>query len=212
MAAPRTGFQSFNCRWRYTTVARVTRRTVSLRDDMSSQSRNAKGAGRPIQYDRAAAIDAATKLFFEKGFRDTSIQDVVSVTGMATGMQTGSVYAAFGSKLALFLECLDTELSALDRRLEPLRELGSDPLQSLMAFWRVGQATFDRPSFAARALVDFTDRDSEVWQRVSAAWAERDRVIEDILRRAQDAGHVAPWSTVLSTLSLRARMLHGCAQ
>ena len=153
---------------------------------MSSQSRNAKGAGRPIQYDRAAAIEAATKLFFEKGFRDTSVQDVVS----ATGMQTGSVYAAFGSKLALFLECLDTELSALDRRLEPLRELGSDPLQSLMAFWRVGQATFDRPSFAARALVDFTDRDSEVWQRVSVAWAERDGVIEDILRRAQEAGQV----------------------
>gem|GEM_PF-4728307 len=66
---------------------------MSLRDDMSSQSRNAKGAGRPIQYDRAAAIEAATKLFFEKGFRDTSVQDVVS----ATGMQTGSVYAAFGS-------------------------------------------------------------------------------------------------------------------
>ncbi len=153
---------------------------------MATRRRNAKSAGRPIQYDRATAIEAATRLFFEKGFRDTSVQDVVA----ATGMQTGSVYAAFGSKLELFLECLDVDLSELRQQVDELEAAEGPALDALLAFWQIDGGEPASPSFAARALVDFTDRESEVWQRIQAAWSTRDDTIHRVIRLAQASGGI----------------------
>src|ERR1700745_4211462 len=58
--------------------------------------------GRPRAFDRKAALERATCLFWEKGFEATSITDLT--TGMGIGAP--SLYAAFGSKEALYAEAL----------------------------------------------------------------------------------------------------------
>lgn len=153
---------------------------------MASESQKVKGAGRPIQYDREAAIDSAALLFYEKGFKDTSVQDVVA----ATGMQTGSVYAAFGSKLSLFLECLDKDLTGLRMRVDTHLHDTCDPLKGLVAFAVPSDPANCRPCFSSRALVDFPDRDSEVWQRIADAWRHRDAAIRNTVARGQQSGEV----------------------
>lgn len=62
-----------------------------------------RGRGRPRAFDREAALTAAMKLFWRKGYSATSISDLTQV------MQIGStsLYAAFGSKAALYAETLD---------------------------------------------------------------------------------------------------------
>ena len=145
-----------------------------------------RGAGRPIQYDRAAAIEATKQLFYEKGFKEASIQDVVAVTGM----QTGSVYTAFGSKLQLFLECLDTELKQLAEQVDCCLKNTADPLDGLLRFWALGYGGIDKPSFDFLARVDFPDRESEAWQRTAAAWRECDQALQAAITAAQAAGQV----------------------
>jgi AcrR family transcriptional regulator len=54
--------------------------------------------GRPRQFDREAALDAATRLFWERGFAGTSMSDLQS----AMKINAPSLYAAFGDKRALF--------------------------------------------------------------------------------------------------------------
>lgn len=54
-------------------------------------------------YDREAAVEAATALFWEKGFVGTSLKDLEQ----ALDMKPGSIYAAFKSKEALFLLALE---------------------------------------------------------------------------------------------------------
>ncbi|MEM6986489.1 MAG: TetR/AcrR family transcriptional regulator [Pseudomonadota bacterium] len=153
---------------------------------MASEQHNVKGAGRPIQYDRDAALEAAAVLFYEKGFKDTSVQDVVA----ATGMQTGSVYAAFGSKLSLFLECLERDLEEMRTNVEHFLHDECDPIEGLIGFAAPEVERGGRPCFAMRALVDFPERDSEVWVRISEAWSHRGKAICKAIARGQAAGQV----------------------
>ncbi len=59
--------------------------------------------GRPREFDRDAALEAAMLLFWRKGFAMTSMNDLCE----AMGIRSPSLYAAFGSKEGLFLEAID---------------------------------------------------------------------------------------------------------
>ncbi|MDP9588019.1 UNVERIFIED_ORG: AcrR family transcriptional regulator [Shinella zoogloeoides] len=76
------------------------RNNVSPRADHSEPTLRSRG--RPREFDRVAALAAATRLFWVKGYEATSIVDLTE----AMGIGTKSLYAAFGSKDALYAEAL----------------------------------------------------------------------------------------------------------
>ncbi|MDN4999457.1 TetR/AcrR family transcriptional regulator [Bradyrhizobium sp. GCM10027634] len=60
-------------------------------------------AGRPREFDREAALEAAMLLFWRKGFASASMNDLCE----AMGVRSPSLYAAFESKEALYLAAIE---------------------------------------------------------------------------------------------------------
>src|SRR5947209_12692603 len=62
------------------------------------------GVARPRQFDPVHVLDRSMQEFWEHGYRDTSVDDLVE----ATGVRPGSLYNAFqGGKRELFLGSLE---------------------------------------------------------------------------------------------------------
>ncbi len=54
------------------------------------------------KFDEGAVLDAALRVFWQRGYSATNISDLET----ATGLSRGSIYQAFGDKEGLFVACL----------------------------------------------------------------------------------------------------------
>ncbi|GAA1245175.1 TetR/AcrR family transcriptional regulator [Kitasatospora nipponensis] len=94
-------------------------------------------AGRK-QFDVEEALGQSMRLFWQRGYADTSLD----LLGAATGLGRGSLYGTFGGKDALFRQCLDRYASTYgDRYDRVLAAHPDEPARAIEAFF---DAVLDR--------------------------------------------------------------------
>ena len=70
--------------------------------DVAAPQKQPRKTGRPLSFDREAALEKAMLTFWKHGYETTSINDLTR----AMGVTPPSLYAAFGDKRRLFLEAV----------------------------------------------------------------------------------------------------------
>ena len=105
--------------------------------------------GRPRSFDRAAALKRAMGVFWAKGFDATAMTDLTS----AMGINSPSLYAAFGSKEALFEEAV--RLYGESEGTEIWNALDEAPTarQAIEWFLHRSALSFSRPGMPAGCLI-----------------------------------------------------------
>lgn len=148
---------------------------------------------RAPEFDRAAVVGKAMEVFWQRGYSQTTVTDLVS----ATGLQPGSLYAAFGNKKGIFLEVLEAYNRSFLERIRGMREDGRPAIdcirEMLEAIVEDTLAGRNRQGcLAVNALLEMAAHEPDVARRLEA---HNDRVREafaGLIARAQGDGAVAP--------------------
>lgn len=85
--------------------------------------------GRPRTFDRDTAIEQAMNIFWQNGYESTSLAQLKA--GIGKGISAPSFYAAFGSKEALFQECVQRYLATYAQVTEPLWDTRLAPREAI---------------------------------------------------------------------------------
>jgi TetR/AcrR family transcriptional regulator, copper-responsive repressor len=174
-----------------------------------------KRRGRPPSYDRAAAVDAFTSLFWQKGFAATSLDEIAR----ETGMNRPSLYAAFGDKRAMYLLALK---SFADQANRGMADALSRPSlrEALLAFYDQAITVYTAGPFARGCLIACSGaheaaNDNDVRATVVSIFQGIHTLLEGRFQCASEAGdllrHIAPddaarlASCVLQSLAVQAR-------
>lgn len=172
--------------------------------------------GRPRSFDRAQALEKAMLLFWEKGYRGASMSELTA----AMGINSPSLYAAFGSKdalyreaMALFEDCDGAELGRAIAAAPTAREaIETCLMRSAALFTRSGKPAGCMVVFS---VVHGAGTSAETGRELRDARAEMQGVLAGRLREAVASGELPArcdpaaiasfYVTVQQGMSIRAR-------
>lgn len=147
---------------------------------------------RPAEFDRNLVLDQAKELFWRQGYRMTTINDLVQVTGM----QPGSLYGAFKNKENLFLLVLDRYWYELLSHIQELFQQSTSVFTAIRAFVDLVLKQFDgngtsKGCLLVNSMVELgRNGEGDIQRRLRDIYAELEELIECRLNRARLEGEL----------------------
>jgi AcrR family transcriptional regulator len=148
---------------------------------------------RPRGFDRAEALDAALKLFWQQGYEATSISQLIDAMG---GISTASFYATFHSKEALFREAVRRYVDIYGQVLAPLSDETLSPREAISAALHGSaemQSALGHPTGCLVGLgaSGWSVQNEELRDLVAAERAKNRAAIQRVIKRAVKEGELA---------------------
>lgn len=149
---------------------------------VSSVPRARRPAGRPRAFDAQAALEAAVVHFWERGYADTSLDDLV----IAMGIGRSSFYALFGSKHAVMMSALSLYNSRLQERLAAAAATEPDPRAAVLRVLELVACT-QKPIYGClfvNSVSELAPRDADVREQCDIHQRAVGGIVIALLRRA----------------------------
>ncbi|GHG93506.1 TetR/AcrR family transcriptional regulator [Pseudodonghicola xiamenensis] len=149
---------------------------------------------RKASYDRDEVLQKALELFWAKGYHATSLKDLE----VALDMRPGSIYAAFGSKEALFAETLKRYAERSQVQFDRTIAGAPTPLAGLAAHVRAlgcppeDKAPPSRACMLVKTLLETPDDGVELRRLTEERMQGIEAGFATVFRAARDAGQIAP--------------------
>jgi len=149
--------------------------------------------GRPRGFDRAEALDAALRLFWQQGYEATSISQLIDAMG---GISTASFYAAFHSKEQLFREVVRRYVEVYGQVLAPLSDETLSPREAISAALHGSaemQSALGHPTGCLIGLgaSGWSGQNEELRDLIAAERAKNRAAIQRVIKRAGKEGELA---------------------
>ena len=176
-----------------------------------------RARGRPRGFDPEVALDKARRVFLEKGFSATSLDDLAT----ATGLNRPSLYAAFGDKERLYIRALRKHATQLQVGLEAILAQDLPIADRLAQAYKAAIGLYTAPPAAPGCMIVGTaSAESPTRPEIKAAARELltgfERAFERAFIRAVKEGELAKSPSplvrarmamaLLQMLSVRARL------
>lgn len=146
---------------------------------------------RPREFDETAVLNAATELFWKRGFEATSIRDLAD----RMGLTTASLYNAYGDKRALYKRVLERYANnALGSCATGLAS-GASGIEAIESFFReLARDTAADPDLrgclVVNAALESAPHDAQFKAIVSAVFQQLESLFRDCAARGHTDGSV----------------------
>jgi AcrR family transcriptional regulator len=178
---------------------------------MSTERPSSPLRGRPRCFNLEEALDRSLLLFWEKGFQNTSLDEIAEVVGV----KKPSLYAAFGDKEMLFRKVLQRYSAKLS---EPVQALDryDDIREAIDAFIELGMAGgcsrgHPRGCLLASAFADSTLLPPNLAKEIKALVNQADQAVTRRLKKAVRDGQLPAEFDVKGTARFLMTLMHGIA-
>jgi AcrR family transcriptional regulator len=178
---------------------------------MSTEVSSSPVRGRPRCFDLEEALDRSLLLFWEKGFQNTSLDEIAE----AVGVKKPSLYAAFGDKEMLFRKVLQRYSAKLSEPIQALYRY-DDVREAVDAFIELGIAGgcgqgHPRGCLLASAFADSTLLPPNLAKEIKALINQADQAVAQRLKKAVRDEQLPADFDVKGTAKFLITLMHGVA-
>ena len=147
--------------------------------------------GRPREFDKNKAIQAALEVFWKHGYEGTSCEELLN----AMGINSGSMYSAFGDKKALYDKAFDLYCQNMVGKGIQILDGPEPPLENVRNMIRCWAGIMSHPDckgcFIDSTLIEFGNDKSGVAEMARRVINRLQKTIEEKLIAAQQDGSLA---------------------
>jgi len=165
--------------------------------------------GRHFEFNRDETLSKAMSVFWQKGYKATSMKDLVD----EMGIQPGSIYNTFGDKHTLFIESIKHYGEVVTSNTIKVLNDGESPVDNITKFF---QDMISRPydkrcigCFVVNSVVELASHDEETAEVVNGILKKIENAFYDCLQKAQELGEISQKSNIKAFASYFASSTHG---